>query len=180
VSQPYLGTIQSFAFNYAPKGWLQCNGQTLPINQYQALFSLLGTTYGGNGIQTFALPNLQSRTPLGYGNGFNGNYVLGENGGTENVTLTLNEMPSHNHLLQGNTTVGSTDTPTASTSLANGTNAGTPGPFNVLMYTNNAPNNHQYTGTIGNNGGSQPHANLMPYLTINFCIAMVGIFPSRN
>jgi microcystin-dependent protein len=181
VSQPFLGMIQTFAFNFAPKGWALCNGQLLSIQQNQALFALLGTTYGGNGVQNFGLPNLQSRTPLGYGNSSTGNYTLGEIGGVETVTLTTPQLPLHNHTLSGNTGAGTTDTPTASTSLGNGTNAGSPGPFTVQMYSSATPSGNVLTAaSVGTNGSNQPHSNLMPYLTISVCIALSGIFPSRN
>ena len=180
MTAPYLGMIQSFAFPFAPKGWALCNGQLLAIQQNQALFSLLGTTYGGNGTQNFGLPNLQSRTPLGYGNGTTGTYTLGEIAGVENVTLLTTQLPQHNHLLSGNTTAGSTDTPASNTSLANGTNVGSPGPFTVQMYSSATPSGQLASQSVGNYGSSLPHPNLMPYLVINFCIALSGVFPSRN
>jgi microcystin-dependent protein len=153
------------SFNYPPKGWAFCNGQFLPINQNQALFALLGTTYGGNGQTTFALPNLRGKVPIHMGNG----HTLGEASGEENHTLSISEMPAHTHLLS-----------------ASPSNAGNPIPTNNYL----AAANNQYAppadlttmhpSSITNVGGSQPHLNMQPYLVLSFCIALQGIFPSRN
>jgi microcystin-dependent protein len=165
MSEPFLSELRLFSFNFPPKGWALANGQFLPINQNQALFALLGTTYGGNGQTTFALPNLRGRVATHVGNG----HTLGEAAGSTSVTLTQQTMPQHVHFEQGSTANGSSPLPTA----------------NVLAAANNL-----YTGVAGlttllpasltNVGGSQPHNNMMPYLTLNWCIALQGIFPSQN
>jgi microcystin-dependent protein len=177
MSDPFLGQIEIFSFNFAPKGWAQCNGQLLPINQNQALFSLLGTTYGGDGRTNFALPDLRSRVPISFDNEF----VLGERGGEETHTLTNSEMAQHTHSLMGDTTAGATNTPANNTVLGKAAGTANPGgPFNVSVYSTQGPNAVQYAGSITNTGGSQPHANLMPYLTLTICIALQGVFPSRT
>jgi microcystin-dependent protein len=166
MGTPFLGEIKIMSFGYAPRGWAQCNGQLLPINQNQALFSLLGTMYGGNGQINFALPDLRGLTPLHVGGSFN---VQGQKGGEANHTLLLGEMPQHPHFLQGSTTTG--DSANANnTVFASALNLYGP-PSNL---TNIAPD------SVTNFGGSQPHQNMQPFLTLNFCIALQGIFPSRN
>lgn len=165
MAEPFLSEIRLFSFNYPPKGWAFCNGQFLPINQNQALFSLLGTTYGGNGQTTFALPDLRGRCAMHEGNG----HILGEKAGSEAVTLTIQQLPQHLHFLQGANKDGDQPLPTG----------------NLLGNVNNlyrAPTNliPLLAGTVANVGGSQPHTNMCPYLTINFCIALIGIFPSQN
>ena len=174
MSTPYLGEIRCFAFNFAPTGWAQCNGQTLPINQNQALFSLLGTTYGGNGTTTFQLPNLQGRVPGHIGNG----YDLGELTGEANHTLIVTEMPAHNHLIQS-VIVEPGGEPER---IATATTAAFIGPSNPDgLYATSTTNPVALAPqTIGASGGSQPHNNMQPYLVVNFCIALTGIFPSRN
>src|SRR5205085_2358824 len=166
MATPYLAEIRLVSFNFAPKGWALCNGQLLPINQNQALFSLLGTTYGGDGRTTFALPNLQGCTPVHAGNG----HVLGESGGEETHTLAVGEMATHQH-----TAVATSTTPDA-TSPAGGFwgNAG------VSAYSSNPPNATMAPQAAGASGGGQPHQNLSPYLVLNFVIALQGIFPSRS
>lgn len=164
MAEPFLAEIRMFSFNFAPRGWAQCNGQLLPINQNQALFSLLGTTFGGNGQTNFALPDLRNRTPIS----FSGSHPLGERSGEESHTLTLNEMPSHTHFVQG-----STGTPNVA-SPGNNYSA-----QNAGAYALN-PNTTMATTAVSNTGGSQPHPNMGPYLVISFCIALQGIFPSRN
>lgn len=185
MAQPYLGQIEAFAFNFAPKGWAFCAGQLLSITQNQALFAVLGTTYGGNGINTFALPDLRSRLAMGQGNG--GGLtprVIGETSGEENHTLLLNETPLHSHAL--NTAAkadpgGNVSVPTRSTLLAQTTaKSHTNVPITVLLYAQDAnPAQVLAPATVGTTGGL-PHTNLMPYNTLNFCIALSGIFPSRN
>jgi microcystin-dependent protein len=172
MSQPFLSEIKIFSFNFAPKGWAMCNGQLLPINQNQALFSLLGTTYGGNGQTNFALPNLQSRVPIHEGR----SHTLGEAGGEQSHTLTIAELPTHTHGFSANSAVvgaaaNATQGLPASNYWANsGKGVYSTSPGNAVM----SPQ------TIANVGGSQPHLNMQPFLVLNFCIALQGIFPSQN
>ncbi|HEY2069731.1 MAG TPA: tail fiber protein [Rhizomicrobium sp.] len=179
MSTPFMAQIEIFSFNFAPKGWALCNGQLLPINQNQALFSLLGTTYGGDGRTTFGLPDLRSRVPIMQGSGF----TLGERGGEENHTLITSEMPQHNHTVMGDTANGNADTPASTTVVGKGTGTGVanPGsPFSVSIYGPFASLTTLGPASIGYNGGSQAHNNLMPYLCLSMCIALQGIFPSQN
>jgi microcystin-dependent protein len=182
MSTPFLGQIEIFSSNFAPNGWAQCNGQLLPINQNQALFALLGTTYGGDGRVNFALPDLRSRVPISFGN----NFSLGERAGEEAHTLILGEMAQHNHALNGDSTTAATSntfTPGVGGGNVLGNQAGsiTPtGTFNVQAFSTASPNNTLNNATIGNTGGSQPHENRMPCLVLNMCIALQGIFPSQN
>jgi microcystin-dependent protein len=172
MAEPFLSEIRIFSFNFAPKGWALCNGQSLPINQNQALFSLLGTTYGGDGQTTFKLPDLRSRVPFHFNNGF----VLGQAGGEENHTLVVNETPLHGHALTAalNAVVGGS---------ANATQTSPSGNFwansGKTCYTTAPANAAMGSGTVSTVGG-QPHNNMSPFLTLNFCIALQGIFPSRN
>jgi microcystin-dependent protein len=189
--QPYLGEITMFAGNFAPKNWAFCNGQILSIAQNTALFSLLGTTYGGNGQTTFALPDLRGRTPLQWGQGPGlSPYDLGEASGTENVTLTINEMPAHNHAISGggqasitlpcSTSAGDNDSPVGRIPAVT--------PAGEEQYADASAANAQMAGntvnipapTLAPNGGSQPHNNLSPYLAVTYIIALQGVFPSRN
>ena len=165
MSEPFLSEIKIVSFNFPPKGWAFCNGQFLPINQNQALFALVGTTYGGNGQTTFALPNLQGQVPIHFSDGHN----LGEKGGSSSVTITQQTMPTHNHMLMVSPT--NADGPVPSGNFFGGANnAYTP----AANMTTLAPS------TVSSVGGSQPHNNMMPYLVLNFIIALQGIFPSRN
>ncbi|MCU1265471.1 MAG: Tail Collar domain protein [Acidobacteria bacterium] len=172
MGTPFMSEIRIFSFNFAPKGWAQCNGQFLPINQNQALFSLLGTTYGGNGQTTFALPDLRGRVPFHTGQSF----VQGQAGGQEVHTLTLSEMPTHTHTLVGNNAVvGAATNATLGVPTNNyWANAG------KNVFTTGQPNSVMSPGTVSNTGGSQPHENRSPYLVLTYCIALVGVFPSRN
>jgi microcystin-dependent protein len=172
MSQPFIGEIRIFGFNFAPRGWAFCNGQLLAIAQNTALFSLLGTTYGGNGQTTFALPNLQSRVPVHFGQGPGlSSYALGQEAGSESVTLIQNEIPAHVHTVSPSC---STDDPNAGSPKNNfPAAAGTP----IYSNTSNAVMGVSNTSIVG---GSQPHNNIQPYLALNFCIALQGIFPSRN
>ena len=165
MSEPFLSEIRIMSFNFPPKGWAFCNGQLLPINQNQALFSLLGTTYGGNGQTNFALPNLRGQVPIHFGNG----HTLGERGGSSSVTVTQQQMPQHIHFAQASPNPG--DTPTAVGNLLASA-------LNVYRTPDNLVS--LQPGTVTNVGGSQAHNNMMPYLVLNFCIALQGIFPSRN
>ncbi|HVG22435.1 MAG TPA: tail fiber protein [Blastocatellia bacterium] len=182
MSEPFLGQIQIFGFNFAPRGWAMCNGQILPIAQNTALFALLGTTYGGNGQTTFALPNLQSRVPVHFGQGPGlSSYDLGQAAGTETDTLTINNLPAHTHPL----------TPRGQAATSGDGNTQEPDgaypakSLGVDMYSNSTDGSHlaaDPTGATqtGITGGSQPFSILQPYLALNFCIALEGIFPSRN
>ena len=169
MSNPFLGEIRMMSFSFAPRGWALCNGQTLPINQNQALFSLLGTTYGGNGTTTFLLPNLQSRVPIHIGSGF----FLGQTGGEVAHTLTQSELPQHNHFV-----AASTDSNVNNTTSAPNNFYGVPND-NSEVYFTGVPDSAM-AATLGNTGGNQPHENRQPYLGLNFCIALQGIFPSQN
>jgi microcystin-dependent protein len=174
---PFLAQIEIFSFNFAPKGWAQCNGQLLPINQNQALFSLLGTTYGGDGRVNFGLPDLRSRAPIGMGSGF----TLGERAGEENHTVISSEMPQHSHFIMADNTTGNADTPATNTVLGKGVGIQSPNtPFTVSIYSTSGVSSVQAPGAVTNTGGSLAHPNLMPYLALNMCIALQGIFPSQN
>lgn len=182
MSTPFMAQIEIFSFNFAPKGWALCNGQLLPIAQNQALFSLLGTTYGGDGRVNFALPDLRSRVPTSMGSNGQSSMTLGERGGSEAVTITISTMPQHSHSLQGNIQDGTTATPANNTAFAKIVASASPGgPFNMGLYSNNNQiNNTLWPGTIGNTGGSQAHTNIQPFLCLNFSIALQGIFPSQT
>ena len=167
MAEPFLAEIRIMSFNFPPKGWALCNGQLLPINQNQALFALLGTTYGGNGQTNFALPNLRGQVPIHFGNQF----TLGERAGQEVHTLTMSEMPTHLH--QVNITAADATTDTPANNLVLGTAA-------LDLYRDPTNLVAMEPGIVGSVGGSQPHENRHPYLVLNFCIALQGIFPSRN
>jgi microcystin-dependent protein len=171
MSEPFLAEIKIVGFNFSPRGWAFCDGQILPINQNQSLYALLGTTYGGDGRTTFALPDLRGRTPIHVGSSNGTSHGLGQKAGAEGVALSVSEIPTHTH------------TARASSDLGNNPNPAT----RVLADT--APNElyHDATdlvalrsGTIANAGGGQPHNNMQPYLVLNYCIALQGVFPSRN
>jgi microcystin-dependent protein len=166
MAEPFLSEIRIMTFNFAPKGWAFCNGQLLPINQNQALFSLLGTTYGGNGQTTFALPDLQGRVPMHAGDG----HILGERGGETDHRLAVAELPQHPHLVNATSSTGDTPVP------ANGFLADTPSRIYAAATNLTAVN----PATVTSAGGSQAHLNMQPFLTLTFCIALQGIFPSRN
>jgi microcystin-dependent protein len=167
MAQPYIGEIKMFAGNFAPVGWMFCDGQLLPISEYETLFNLIGTTYGGDGQSTFALPNLQSRIPVHQGDQF----VLAETGGTEEVTLTVSQIPAHTHALLGSTDIANTPNPGASILARSG---------QVQMFLNADATLAMSPNAIGPAGGSQPHTNLQPFLAVNFIISLFGIFPPRN
>ncbi len=174
MALPYLGQIQPMGFNFAPRGWAQCNGQLMSVSQNTALFALLGTTYGGNGQTTFGLPNLQSRVPLGFGT-LNGEaFVLGEMGGVETVTITNNTLPSHSHTFSGTSDSADAGLPTNGDALAKIAGAGD------FYYASDATTQSLNPASVSMVGGNQAHENLQPYLAINWCIATSGVFPSRN
>ncbi|HEX2254762.1 MAG TPA: tail fiber protein [Thermoanaerobaculia bacterium] len=166
MAEPFLSEVRLMSFVFAPKGWALCNGQLLPINQNQALFSLLGTTFGGDGRVNFALPDLRGRTPIHVGSG----HTLGERGGEQSHTLSIAEIPTHTHVLNATSAVGTVVNP-ASNQLANA-QVNTYGTAQNLVATR--------ATTIANTGGSQAHLNMQPFLTLSFCIALQGIFPSPN
>jgi len=170
--EPYIGEIRYVAFNFAPTGWAQCAGQTLPINEYQALFSLLGTTFGGDGVRTFNLPDMRGRVPVGTGQGTGlSNRNLGETGGQEAVTLTTAQMPKHRHQLRAAS--GSADsTAPAGDVLANSSS--------VAIYSTLKPTTTLQADSIGETGRGQPHENMQPFLGMTCIIALQGIFPSQN
>lgn len=169
MADPFLSEIRMMSFGYAPQGWALCNGQLLPINQNQALFSLLGTTYGGDGRVNFALPDLRGRVPTHTGGM---GHFLGESGGEAAHTLSISEIPQHTHVLNGSTTQATTISPDTNTVLSVSTPQNIYGAAaNLVAMASNA---------LANVGGSQAHLNMQPFLTINFSIALQGIFPSRN
>lgn len=165
MAEPFLSEIRLMSFGFPPKGWALCNGQLMPINQNQGLFSLLGTTYGGDGRVNFGLPNLQGRVPIHMGNG----HTLGEQGGEQAHTLSIPELPTHVHTVNGSDTPVETPNPTGS--LPARVNNTYTAPSNLVAMS---------ASSIGNIGGSQAHLNMQPYLTINFSIALQGIFPSQT
>lgn len=165
MAEPFLSEIRIFSFNFPPKGWAFCNGQLLPINQNQALFSLLGTTYGGNGQTNFALPNLRGQVPIHEGNG----HTLGERAGSSAVTITNQTMPQHLHFLMATNNNGATAIPTGGYLGAVNSLYGVPASLTTMM-----------PASVSSIGGSQAHTNMMPYLVLNFCIALQGIFPSQT
>ena len=167
MAQPYVGEIRMFAGNFAPLGWMLCNGQLLPISENETLFQLIGTTYGGDGETTFALPNLQSRIPIHQGNGF----ILAETGGAEDITLTVSQIPAHSHPL-----VASAET----ASSLNPQNNVISAPLTATPYFASTPGTALSPLAVSLVGGSQPHSNLQPYLCVNFIISFLGIFPSAT
>ena len=166
MSQPYVGEIRIFAGNFAQAGWMFCEGQLLPISEYETLFNLIGTTYGGDGQNTFALPDLRGRVPLHFGNGF----TLAETGGAETVTLTTSQIPNHGHIMQA-----SNDIATAPTPLGNVTAQAA-----RKIYRLGNPTVFLNPNSMASAGGSQPHNNFQPYLCIDFIISLFGIFPSQT
>lgn len=180
MSQPYVGEIRMFGGSFAPAGWAFCNGQLMPISENDTLFNLIGTTYGGDGEETFGLPDLQGRIPVhaGQGPGISQNYALGEKAGAESVTLTTQQIPNHTHTPQISNAPGSTFTPTSGTVLANSNST------SVNVYKSPADLG---TGQVALNaasisaiGGSQPHTNIQPTLAISYIISLFGVFPSQN
>lgn len=177
MSEPFVGEIRMFAGNFAPRGWAFCDGQLLAVSQNDALFSLLGTIYGGDGRTTYGLPDLRGRIPIHAGSGPGlSNRRLGSKAGTEKETITVNQLPSHNHTWKATTANASNRTPVATPN----TNAYAQ-PLNTQVYSDNISNETGFNGSmVGNTGGSRSHTNLQPFLCIHFIIALFGIYPSRN
>lgn len=167
MAQPYVGEIRMFAGNFAPAGWMFCEGQLLPISENETLFQLIGTTYGGDGQSTFALPDLRGRLPIHQGNGF----VLAETGGAEEITLTVNQIPAHSHPLLASSSLASVASPQGNL-VAQSRQAG------IDLYIEDTPTVNMAANAIGPVGGSQPHTNFQPYLCVSFIISLFGIFPS--
>ena len=165
MAQPYVGEIRMFAGNFAPAGWMFCEGQLLPISENETLFQLIGTTYGGDGQSTFGLPDLRGRIPLHQGNGF----TLAETGGAEEITLTVSQIPAHSHPLLAANAVGNDPNPNNNVLAESSA---------VSLYQSGAPAAAMATQSISSTGGSQPHTNFQPYLCVNFIISLFGIFPS--
>jgi microcystin-dependent protein len=175
VADPFVAEIRIFPFNFAPRGWAFCDGQLLPISQNTALFSLVGTFYGGDGKSTFALPDLQGSVPVHHGQGPGlSRYDVGQLGGSDAVTLLQSEIPSHSHALRANPQLGDSPSPAADRAIAR------LGSINVYQTTSNANLTPMAAESLPPAGGSQPHNNLQPYLTLNFCIALQGVFPPRG
>jgi microcystin-dependent protein len=168
MSGPYIGEIRMFGGNFAPVGWSFCNGAIIPIDQNDALFNLIGTTYGGDGQTTFALPNLQSRVPIHVGPGF----ALGQSGGVETVTLTTNQIPSHSHVPQASSNTGDQKDPTGMV-WASGSSL-------AIQFVSTNPSVAMDPGALGSAGGSQPHDNMIPFLAVNFILSLFGVFPSQS
>jgi microcystin-dependent protein len=167
MSSPFIGEIRMFGGNFAPVGWAFCNGALIPISENDALFNLIGTTYGGDGQETFALPNLQSRIPVHVGPGF----ALGQSGGTESVTLTVSQIPAHSHVPQCFAAGGNQNKPDAGVWASSSP---------ATYYASAAPSVTMDPAAIGSSGGSQPHDNMVPFLVINFILSLFGVFPSQS
>jgi microcystin-dependent protein len=170
MGQPFVGEIRMFAGNFNPNGWAFCNGQLLPIAENDVLFTLIGTTYGGDGEETFALPNLQSRVPLHQGTLQGTPFIIGEQAGVESVTLTTQQIPVHNHLIAGSTAAGSQASPANNVPAANNL---------VSIYAASTTSAAMAAQMVNPSGGSQPHDNMQPFLCINYIISLFGIFPTQ-
>jgi microcystin-dependent protein len=172
ASQPYVGEVVIVAFNFAPQNWASCNGQLLSIAENDALFALIGTTYGGDGVSTFALPDLRGRVPIhqGQGPGLN-NYILGQTGGQETVTLSINQMPAHEHTISGQSALGATSIPTGSVWASQS---------KLNVYSSANPDTPMNPASVSTAGGNQAHDNRSPFLTLNYIISLFGIFPSQG
>jgi microcystin-dependent protein len=167
MAQPFVGEIRMFAGNFAPAGWLLCNGQLLPISEYEILFQLIGTTYGGDGEQTFAIPDMQGRIPMHQGSGL----ILAETGGAEDVTLNVTQIPSHTHALAVSSSIANSANP-VNNALAISSQ--------VSAFVSQDDLNNMNSGMLVSSGGSQPHSNMQPSLCINFIISLFGVFPSQT
>ncbi len=171
MSTAYVGEIRMVGFNFAPAGWMLCQGQILSIAEYDVLFNLIGTTYGGNGQTTFNLPDLRGRIPVHMGTGPQGNtYIQGQVAGEETVTVQISQMPAHTHILAGQTGAGSQSGPGSGYWASSG----------LEQFSTATPNNTMASASIRNSGGSQPHDNMPPYLVVNFAISLFGVYPSRS
>src|SRR5918912_1415782 len=168
MAQPYVGEIRMFAGNFAPAGWMFCEGQLLPISENETLFQLIGTTYGGDGESTFGLPDLRGRIPIDQGNGF----ILAETGGAEEITLTTQQIPAHSHVFLATSDAASTAAPAPSETFARALAS------TITPYGTDAPNVNMNPQMLSSVGGSQPHTNFQPYLCVDFIISLFGIFPS--
>ena len=171
MSEPFIGEIRMFGGNFAPAGWATCDGQLMPISGNDALFNLIGTTYGGNGTSNFALPNLAARVPIHYGQGQSSSYVMGQLAGTPTVTLNGNQIPSHNHGFVASTSNGGQASPQ---------NAFVASPTGVKEWLPHPAVAAMNSSSILNTGGSQPHENMMPYLVVTFIISLFGIYPTQS
>jgi microcystin-dependent protein len=171
MGTPYVGEIRIFAGNFAPAGWAFCDGSLIPISENETMFNLIGTTYGGDGTNTFALPDLRSRVPVHMGTGAGQSYVIAQSAGVEQITLTTQQIPAHNHPPTCNSGAGNQADPTAGVWAQQAT---------VVPYANAAPTLLMAANAIGLTGGSQPHDNMVPFLVINFIISLFGIFPSQT
>jgi microcystin-dependent protein len=169
MGQPYIGEIRCFGFNFAPQGWAFCSGQLIAISQNSTLFNLIGTTYGGNGTTTFALPNLQSRVPVHQGN----SYIMGQVGGVENVTLTTQEIPAHNHAIVATSNAAILKRPVTNTFYAASSSGNN-------FYESGTTLTALASNTVSSAGTGQPHSNIQPYLTLNWCISLFGVYPSQS
>jgi microcystin-dependent protein len=167
MAQPYVGEIRMFAGNFAPAGWMFCEGQLLPISENETLFQLIGTTYGGDGEETFALPDLRGRLPMHFGNGF----ILAETGGVEEVTLTVQQIPVHSHPMTASSDIANTPNPGGNVLARSG---------QVNMFFNGSPSVQMSPQMVGPVGGNQPHTNFQPYLCVDFIISLFGLFPSQT
>jgi microcystin-dependent protein len=171
MSEPFVGEIRLVGFNFAPVNWALCNGQSLAISQFEVLFTLIGTTYGGDGVNTFNLPNLQSRIPFHMGSNSNGdNFVIGQSAGSESVTLITQQIPAHSHTLAANSGTGGQPSPAADVWAGS----------TLDQFSTGAPANSMSPNGTANSGGSLPHDNVAPVLVVNFVISLFGIFPSQN
>jgi microcystin-dependent protein len=173
MANPFIGEIRCFGFNFAPQGWAACNGQLTAISQNTALFNLIGTTYGGDGVNTFAMPNLQSRVPIHMGSFAGSTYVLGQAAGVETVTVTTQELPAHTHAITATSNAATLKRPVTNTFYAASSSGNN-------FYESGTTLTALASNTVSSAGGGQPHSNLQPYLTLNWCISLFGIFPSQN
>lgn len=178
MSEPFLAEIRILGFNFAPRGWAQCDGQILPINQNQSLYSLLGTTYGGDGRTNFALPDLRGRTPIHVGSSNGTSHTLGSKSGEENHTLSASEMPQHRHPVTCSQRVGTEQSPVGANRTLGSESTGATAPYADRSTAGGFGT--MQAGLLNNVGGGQSHNNMQPFLTLNFCIALTGLFPSRN